>query len=190
MTRRFLALLLLAATAGCLKTQTDPTRFFVLSPVAPPEGRPATVTPPTLGLGPITMPDYLDQTGIITRVSEQEIDYLPTARWAERLSVMVSRMLAINLSTRMDGRETVVYPWPVDRQPAITAGVDFVRFDLTREGTAVLRAQWRVRQGDAERTGLASIDEPAADTTIDARVGALNRALARLSDQLAAAIRP
>lgn len=187
---RRLLVLLLAAVAGCLKTQTDATRFFVLAPVTPPAGAPATVTPPTVGLGPLTMPDYLDQTSIVTRVSDQEIDYLPTARWAERLSVMVSRMLAVNLSSRTGGREMVAYPWPADRQPAITAAVDFLRFDMTREGTAVLRAQWRVKQGEVVRTGLARIEEPAADTTIDARVGALNRALGRLSDELAAAIRP
>lgn len=189
MPRRFLGLLLLAAAAGCLKTQTDPTRFFVLAPVAPPEGRPATIAPPMLGLGPITLPDYLDQTAIVTRVSEQEVDYLATARWAERLSTMVNRVLAVNLSVRTGGREIVQYPWPVDRQPAITVGVDFACFDLTREGTAVLRAQWRVRQGDQLRTGLASIEEAAADTSVDARVGALNRALARLGDELAEAIR-
>jgi len=189
MTRRFL-LLVVAAAAGCLGTQTDPTRFFVLSPVAPPEGPPATVAPPTLGLGPVNLPDYLDQTAVVTRVSEQEIDYLPSARWAERLSVMASRTLAINLAARTGGRETVLYPWPTNREPATTASVDFLRFDMTREGAAVLRAQWRVQQGDAVRTGFARIDEPAADTTIDARVGALNRALAKLSDELAAAIRP
>jgi uncharacterized lipoprotein YmbA len=191
MPRRFLALTLaLVAAAGCLGTQTDPTRFFVLSPVAPPAGPPATVAPPTLGLGPIRMPDYLDQTAVVTRITEQEVDYQPSARWAERLSVMVSRTLAVNLAARTGGRETVSHPWPADRQPAITAAVDFVRFDMTREGTAVLRAQWRVTQGDALRTGVARIDEPAADTTMDARVGALNRALAKLSDELAAAIRP
>lgn len=189
MPRRFLALLLLAATAGCLKTQTDPTRFFVLSPVAPPEGRPATITPPTLGLGPITLPDYLDQTAIVTRVSDQEVDYLATARWAERLAPMVNRVLAVNLAARTGGRETVAWPWPTDRPPAITVSLDFARFDMTQEGTAVLRAQWRVRLGDAIRTGLAVIDEPAADTTIGARVVALNRALARLGDDLAEAIR-
>jgi hypothetical protein len=188
MSRRVLALLLLAL-AGCLKTQVDPTRFFVLSPQAPPEGRPATVSPPTLGVGPIALPDYLDQTGIVTRVTDQEIDYLPTARWAERLSTMVNRVLAVNLSSRTGGREIVEYPWPTDRHPAITVAVDFLRLDMTGTGTAVLRAQWRVKQGDGVRTGLASIDEPAADTTVDARVGALNRALARLGDELAAAIR-
>lgn len=189
MPRRFLALLLLVL-AGCFGTQTDPTRFFVLAPLAPPAGAPATAAPPTLGLGPIRLPDYLDQTAIVTRTTEHEVDYLNNARWAERLSPMVSRVLGVNLSERAGGRETVLWPWPTDRQPAITAAVDFVRFDFTREGTAVLRAQWRVTQGDAVRTGLAAIDEPAADTTIDARVGALNRALGRLSDELAAAIRP
>ena len=104
MPRRFLASLLVVL-AGCFGTQTDPTRFFVLAPVAAPAGAPAAAAPPTLGLGPVKLPDYLDQTAIVTRTTEHEVDYLSYARWAERLSPMVSRVLGVNLSARAGGRE-------------------------------------------------------------------------------------
>jgi hypothetical protein len=185
-TRFFLPLLLLAA--GCLGPKADPTRFFVLAPVMPPAGSPGAAAPPLLGLGPVTLPDYLDQTGVVTRVSEHEIVISQGVRWAERLGPMLTRILAVDLSARTGGRETVLWPWPTDRKPAITATVDFTRFALTAEGTASLRAQWRVSQNGSVRTGVAAIDEPAADTTMNGRVAALNRSLARLSEQLAEAI--
>ncbi len=187
MPRRFLALAVVAVT-GCFGPQADPTRFFVLAPVAPPSGAPVAAAPPILGLGPVTLPDFLDQTGVVTRLSEHEIQISQGVRWAERLGTMVTRVLAINLSVRTDGRETVLWPWPTDRHPSIIASVDFTRFALTADGTASLRAQWRVTRDGQVRTGLAAIDEPAADTTMDGRVAALNRTLARLSEQMAEAI--
>lgn len=182
------ALLLVAVAAGCLGPKPDPTRFFVLSPVASPSGQAPAGATPTLGVGPVRLPDYLDQTAIVTRVTDQEVDFVSSARWAERPSTMVTRVVAGNLSTRTGGREVVLHPWPVDRQPAVTAAIEFTRLEVTRAGTAVLRAQWRVQEGERVRTGFTAIDEAAADTTMDARVAALNRALGRLSDEVAAAI--
>lgn len=179
---------LVVFVASCFRPQVDSTRFFVLAPLAPPTGAPTAVAPPVLGLGPVTLPDYLDRTGVVTRVSEHEIAISQGARWAERLGGMITRVLAVDLSARTGGREMVMWPWPTDRKPAITASVDFTRFALAANGNASLRAQWRVTRDGRVETGLAVIDEPAADTTMDERVAALNRSLAKLTDQMAEAI--
>lgn len=177
-----LAVAMLAA--GCLGPRTALTRYFLLAPLGAPAAEPS---PATVGLGPVTLPDHLDQTGIAAPRGALEIGYVADARWAERLGPMLRRTLAGSLERRI-GRPVVSYPWRPDAAPASVAEVSISRFDMGAR-SATLRAEWQVRAGGTLRSGVAEIDEPAGDTTVVERVAALNRSLARLSDQLAAALR-
>lgn len=169
---------------GCLSPRTDLTRYFLLAPTATPSG---STSEPPVGLGPVTLPDYLDQTRIAIPRGDLEMGYLPDARWAERLGPMLRRSLAASLAERT-GRLVVPYPWRPDHAPAVTAVIAITRFDVGPQ-SAALQAEWEVRQGPALLRGKAAIEEPTRDTTVVERVAALNRTVARLSDQLAAALR-
>lgn len=175
----------MALLAGCLGPRTDLTRYFLLAPVGAPA---AATSPAAVGLGPVTLPDHLDQTGIAAPRGPLEVGYVSDARWAERLGPMLRRTLAGSLE-RSIGRPVVSYPWRPDARPAAVAAVSISRFDVGAR-SATLRAEWQVQTGGGTlRSGVAEIDEPASDTTVVERVAALNRSLARLSDQLAAALR-
>lgn len=184
MTTRLLLTAMAVLLLGCLGPRTDLTRYFLLAPATGPAS--ATTAPP-IGLGPVTMPDYLDQTRIAALRGDQEIAFVPDARWAERLGPMLRRSLAALLEGSA-GRPVTAYPWRPDAAPAAIAAVDVTRFDVGPR-SAMLRAEWQVRTGGTLRSGVAEIEEPARDTTVVERVAALNRSLARLSDQLAAALR-
>lgn len=184
MTKRLFLPALALLLAGCFGPRTDLTRYFLLTPTAGPVTG-ASGSP--IGLGPVTLPDHLDQTRIATPRSAQEIGFLADARWAERLGPMLRRSLAASLTERT-GRPVVPYPWRPDQPPAVVATIDLRRFDVD-SAAATLRADWQLRVGPAELRGTADVVEPTRDTTVAERVAALNRSLARLSDQLAAALR-
>jgi uncharacterized protein len=89
-----LALVLLGASligmAGCASTQ--PSRFYVLTDLASVESPPQVTTAgqgPAVGVGPVTLPKYLDRPQIATRAGRHELAYDEFERWAEPLDTIV-----------------------------------------------------------------------------------------------------
>lgn len=72
------------ALTGCADSQ--PTRFYTLSPLAAALGS----TPPTLlpdvtvGVGPVTLPPYLDRPQLVTRAGGNRVVLAEFDSWAER----------------------------------------------------------------------------------------------------------
>src|SRR4029077_11681892 len=59
----------------------------------------------------VTVPDYLDRPDILVRSDSNELARLADARWAEDLSITVSRVMAADLTTALPGADIV--PWPI-----------------------------------------------------------------------------
>jgi uncharacterized lipoprotein YmbA len=77
-----------------------PTRFYVLSslPASGAESRNAKLEDCTaVGVGPVELPDYLDRTEIVTRVSPNKLELAQFDQWAESLESNFSLVLAENL---------------------------------------------------------------------------------------------
>jgi uncharacterized lipoprotein YmbA len=57
--------------AACLGPRADMSAFYVLS--VPPEPTAQDSLPVVLGLGPVTLPGYLDRSQIVIRMSENQV---------------------------------------------------------------------------------------------------------------------
>jgi hypothetical protein len=184
---RLIATLLLAA--GCLGPRPDPSSFFLLSPVVAPVQTPD-VAAVTVGLGPVTLPGYLDRPQIVERVSDNEIVLSETERWAEPLRDNVARTLRENLSRHLPASSWIEYPWYASEAPAYAIAVDVRRFEADVSGSVVLDASWRIAaDGEDVDRGRTEVVEPAGSVGQAARVAAQSRALGALSAQVAAAVR-
>jgi len=78
------------------------------SPVATPSTEPGRA--PELGVGPVTLPRYLERTNIVTRRG-MEMEVAEFDRWVEPLSESVPRAIAANLTTLLRTERIVVFPW-------------------------------------------------------------------------------
>lgn len=82
-----------ASLTGCgfLKPARATAQHFDLTPL--PAAERATALPGTLavGVGQVKLPAYLFDTSLAVRRGTNEIDYLPSVLWAERLDVGVQR---------------------------------------------------------------------------------------------------
>lgn len=128
-----LAIATTAASCSILEPRPDPTRFFLLT--ASIEHPPAPGgAPETIGVGPITLPDYLNRLELVRRKAQNEIVPSPTERWAEPLTGLTARVLGEDLA-QLTGAQFVQYPWlaPVPHRQVI---VDLFRFEPV-EGTRV-----------------------------------------------------
>ena len=187
-----LALALFSLT-GCLGKSQSP-RFYALSPM--PEDQALTQAATALrdviiGIGPIKLADYLDQSKLVTRSGDNRLVKAEFDLWAGSFKDNLTNVLAENIGFLAPTERIYIYPWrqsvPVDYQIIL----DFVRFDGELGEAAWLVARWSLLAG-ADRTLLAvnrsSIREAVTGSDYAAVVAAQSRALAKLSQEIVAAI--
>ncbi len=185
-------------SAGCsiLAPRPDPSRFFTLTAVDASQvqssAAPASNRSLTYGLGPITLPPYLDRNAMALRVSPTEIKYSTVDRWAEPLQVSVPRVLLENIATQLSDDHVVKYPWDATSLVDYRIEVEVLQFESNAAGNSQLVARWRIRDGRngkevKARTSSFERSGPAADAAASA--AALSAALGELSDEIVTAAR-
>jgi len=181
----------LATAVSC--ASSPPTRFYVLSPVASAEKdgvKNAGNRGIAAGLRRVTLPDYLDRTQIITRVSPTKVNLAEFDRWAAPLSDAFTTTLAEDLAVAIPTNRVAVFPWARATAIDYEITVDVMSFEGTLGGNCILVARWSIsdRRGkEPPLTGRSSLTEPAGDT-YEALVAAHSRLVAALSREIAAAL--
>lgn len=188
--RAALALIVVALSGAC-SWQSAPVHFYVLG-----EGRgsPATApTPaergPTVGVGPITLPRYLERNNIVTRQGT-ELVVAEYDRWGEPLSESVPRLIAADLSPLLATERIVMFPWPVGKTVDQQVVVEVLRFEGTSGGDVVLEARWRILGPDKQDVLLrySIVREPDGGAGYPALVAAMSRSVGMLSREIADAV--
>ena len=119
--------LVLAALASCAVGQ--PTRYYTLSTVIEPAERPASSQRLVIGLGPLTLPQYLDRPDIVTRVGTNQMKLGDFSQWAEPLETMLTRVIAEDLYALTGAKDVIPLPQRGDLFYNRVVQVDFTRFD-------------------------------------------------------------
>ncbi len=190
------AVALMAVAAGLLLAgcgSTTPTQFYTLSSIvaAPGEANEALPHGPALGIGPVTLPEYLNRPQIVTRAGSNRIVLADFESWSEPLDGLFARTLTENLSLLL-GTDDVV-PLPLRRTVRLDYDVEVnvTRFDVDTAGQAILDARWLVyrdQSGELVRGARSTVVEPFAADDEAAAVQALSRALGAMSREIATAI--
>jgi uncharacterized lipoprotein YmbA len=187
-------LALVAGLAGCsfLQPAQVTSRHYVLTPLA--VGAPAKAGRGSLavGLGQVKLPAYLFNTSLAVRKGTNEIEYLPSALWAERLDAGFQRVLAANLALALPADRIHLSAWQRD---AVAAGVyvTLEQFDVDSAGRGVLVAQWRIQSPGGEKILKAgrshlSRQGPPPNEDASGAVATLSELLAEFSRELAQSI--
>lgn len=187
--RLALALVLIVAVLlpGC--AARPETRLYLLAgmePEAPAAG--GTGETMVIGLGPVTLPDYLDRSQIVFRVSENRLAAADSHRWAEPLAGNVVRVLAENLAAQLHPSRILAYPWPRSEAPGYQVRVEVLRFDAGPDDAVHLIANWSVN-GMETAPRRADITVPAPAHDFEAMVRSESEALFRLSREIADELR-
>jgi uncharacterized protein len=178
---------------GCGHTQ--PSRFYLLQSFPDMEkDRQAPTTGPSLAIcvGPVMLPKYLDRPQIVTTTKTSELKLAEFDRWAEPLRDNFSRVLTERLSKALGTDRVTVFPWGKAASFDYQVIVTVVRFDGELGENAELSARWSVI-GDGGKKELltrkSDLSEPTGAQGYDALVSAQSRAIARLSKEIAGAIK-
>lgn len=184
----FVLLALLAACAG----KTESSRYYVLAVSVPDAERRA--DGPSISIGPVTLPKYLDRPQVVTRPTPNELDVSEFDRWGGRLEDNVAQVLAEDIGRRLTTARVAVFPnEPAGRADARVA-VTITRFErIGDDGDVALDARWRITRpaagAEAEPLrGNFSVIKRAAGPGFPPTVAAMSGALGDLSAVLADAV--
>ena len=181
---------LIALLAGCATTK--PTNFYMLSRTAEPEVTKLPAMGLVIGLGPLTIPQYLDRPDIVTREGANQMRLAEFDKWAESLEPLLTRIMAEDLYSLLDASDVIPIPQRGDVALDRVVEVDINRFDADASGQVVLDARWRIYKGDNETllaSGRSMITEQGPPVPgYDGIVAAMSRALGRASKEIAQAI--
>jgi uncharacterized lipoprotein YmbA len=142
-----------------------------------------------LGVGPITVPAYLDRPQLVVRMSENEVALTESDRWAEPLPDNLLRSIETNLAALLPAASFVTYPWYASAAPRYAISVQLRKFEANAAGAVELEATWEI-VADAEVVERRStrVDESVQGEGRAAMVAALSRAVGQLSREIAAGI--
>jgi hypothetical protein len=144
-----------------------------------------------IGIGPVKLADYLDQSLIVTRTSENQAVKAEYDRWVGSLKDNFVNVLADNMGILLSTEKIYLYPWRLSMAIDYQIILDIVRCDARLGEAAWLEVRWSIVAGPEKKllkTQRSSIREPVSGADYAAIVAAQSRALAKLSQEIAEAI--
>ena len=178
----------LLALPACLGA-TPPARFYSLEPLAASDATVGKVA--QLAIGPISLPEALDRSQMVTRLSAYEVHVDEFARWAEPLDRGVARVLGANLGALLDAQWVSNVPGEPGSKDAVRVSVQVLRFEAD-EKSSTLEARWQVWRGAtgdpvATRKSTCVAERKGADAASAA--AAMSENLAQLAREVAGVVK-
>jgi uncharacterized lipoprotein YmbA len=186
--------LLLPTLVGC---SSSPTRLYVLSADAE-KSQTASAQGVSIGIGPVTLPKYVDRPQMVTRVASNSLSQGDFDQWGGDLNDNITRVLATNLANLLGTDRVSFYPWKDPTVVGYQVTLDITQFDPAPNGGATLDVFWSIsspssgkillmRRSTYQENGTLAASGPA--DTHAAAAAAMSRDLEALSRDIAAAIR-
>ncbi len=179
-------------SGGCTRSQTP--RFYTLTPMSQDalslkRGSPA--RNPVIGIGPVTIADYLDQSDLVSRTGDNQLIKAEYDRWAGSFKDDFVNVLAENIGFLVPTEQIYLYPWRGSVPIGYQVALEVIRCDGRLGEAAHLVARWSIFGSPGKKLlkmHRSSLREPVTGPDYAALVAAQSRALAKLSQEIAAAI--
>jgi len=179
-------ILTLLSSACSLGGNTKPPQFFVLDTAIEQAISDDTGTL-EIGIGPISIPGYINRPQIVTKTNSAEVQLDEFARWAEPVDAMFTRTLAQNIKALTNSQSIYAHPWPklINLDYRISAKV--IKFENNIQGDALLIVHWGIVD-ESDTTDYKVIHSEftakSISTNYSARVAALNDTLAQFAEEI------
>ncbi len=174
-----------AVLVGCA---SPASRFYTLSAASAPAAPPSSLS---VAVGPVSIPGAVDRPEIVVATGPNQVRLAEYDRWASPLQDEISRVVAENLVAMLGTPHVTQSPKTLAGGAAYRAIIEVQRLESAPGAAATLDAVWTVRRpkDDKSRSGRTTVREPLPEQGYDAIAAAHSRAVARLSRDIADAVR-
>ena len=188
-----LILVFLLFLTGCGTTKSS--RFYTLNSLKTQDTAQKTTSSDrdlSIGIGPVSIPDYLERPQIVSRTSQNELYIDEFNRWAGSLENDIARVLSGNLSTLLSEEHVSVLTSMPAAAVEYRIMLNVTRFDIMPDNTFLLKTQWRILGKDEKKLLMREsyLSEQIDGKDYGARVAAMSRAIEMLSRDIAEAMKP
>ena len=176
---------MIALIAGC--GSSPPARFYTLSATTAPA---ATSSSLSIAVGPVSVPAVVDRPQIVVSTGPNQVRLDDFNQWAAPLQNHIARVVADNLVVMLGTPRVTLSTQPSGVDAEYRAAIDVQSFQSAPGEAATLDAVWTVRRSKDGKVeiGRTTVREPAQEKGYDALAAAHSRAVARLSQDIAAAV--
>ena len=178
---------LLLTLAACGTTPKNNYYLLTAADAAPPGGH-----TPSLGIGPIEIPEYLNRNGLVYNRNGNQLRIANYERWAEPLANGVERVISLNLAHLLNTENVQAFPWPRSQEPDYSVQITIISLDAD-DKAAKLVAEWMIlKAGQTPLSGRKisqlSVQIPGGSVTPQQIAPAYSDLLHQLSELIAAKI--
>lgn len=173
-------------SSGC--GSTPPARFYTLSAALSPAASPSNLS---VSVGPVSVPAVVDRPQFVVTTGANQVALDDFNQWASPLQNNIARVVAENLVAILGTPRVTLSSQALAVDAAYRAAIEVQRFESMPGEAAIFDAVWTVRrnQDGASQTGRTSVREAAPEAGYAALAAAHSRAVARLSQDIANALR-
>ena len=174
-------LCLVLCLSGCFG-KGKASQYFLMS-AEEPLIRQAIEPTETVGIRPISMPEYLDREAIVTRKGNYQIRIDDLHRWAEPLSRNTLRVLRTYLEVKAPQYRFETFPLKRGTEVSKELTVSIVQFERVANGDVQLRAQSEVSGETFTHTVRAECEDGLG---VELTVQCMTNAVEELASQISA----
>jgi uncharacterized lipoprotein YmbA len=186
---RTAAYCVLIALVGCASGVSPRTSYYTLSAETMPATTPADSATTRISVGRAAIPEMMDRPQIVVRSASNRVEISDFHRWGEPLREAIPRVVAENLAQKLGPRYTVVAGGMRGAAPEVRINLDVQKLEAALGGGVTLDVLWGVRSaGGAGRDGRSVIEDRASESGYASVAAAYSRALARVAQDIAAAV--
>lgn len=186
---------LLAACESVIGERAPPIVYHILAavPAAEEENRPEGLRRGVIvGVVPVNLPDYLDTPQMVVRSTRNTLERSELHQWGAPLAENFANALADNLGAMIPTDQVIVLPGSAAVRADYHVAVEVSKFERDTQGLVTLVARWALLGDDG--TSLISVSRsvyslPAPADDYDAIAAAMSDTLAKVSEDIAAALR-
>ncbi|MCT4534664.1 membrane integrity-associated transporter subunit PqiC [Halodesulfovibrio sp.] len=190
MPKQLTGLILLAGfcmmLTGCGKG-SPPSSYYILTSSSQMTSAIQPIEDISVGVGPVSIPGYLDRSQIVTTTGSNSITIHEYQRWGNSFKAQVEETLAENISILLQTPQVTVFPWERALRPKYQVFLTIRKFEGEATGNVTLDAIWQIANVRTDKSLLTRRfmqSFPVAGNNMSAYVQTQSNALDALSKEI------
>jgi uncharacterized lipoprotein YmbA len=191
--RWFALLSVCALVSACLGKKVSEVNYYSLLSMQQMGVAAETAAGPDLsiGIGPISVPEVLKRSQLVTRDARNLYRFDEYHRWAGSIEQDIAYVLGDNLGYLLGQEKIAFFPWMQNFKPTHRVVIEIIEFDGQLGGEAILNVRWAIADpaGEIDLIREQSVyRQPVDGDDYAGLVRAQSQLIAMLSREIAAAL--